>query len=219
MSIAFSRRAAILGAAAFPVIRIAKSQSRPKFIAISSANRDNGGVNACAKAVELMKAGGDTLDAVIQGVNIVELDPRDDSVGYGGLPNEDGVVELDASCVHGPSRRMGAVGALQNIKTPSKVAQRVMQDTDHMFLVGAGALKFARTEGFAEDNLLTESSRLKWLVWKRMLRDPDGHSNWGPGVDAPPSEQKKTLQGSIQQLKNEFPWASESLLAEAIHDA
>jgi N4-(beta-N-acetylglucosaminyl)-L-asparaginase len=215
----FSRRAAILGAAALPAIRIVQGQSRPKFIAVGSANRNNGGLNACTKAVDVMRAGGDTLDAVIQGVNIVELDPRDDSVGYGGLPNEDGIVELDASCVHGPSRRMGAVGALQNIKTPSKVAQRVMQDTDHMFLVGAGALKFARAEGFPEDNLLTESSRLKWLVWKRMLRDPDGHSNWGPGIDAPPSEQKKTLQGYIEQLKNEFPWASEGLLAEAIHDA
>ncbi len=151
-----TRRAAILGATALPAIQIVQSQPRPKFIAVSSANRNNGGLNACAKAVEVMKSGGDTLDAVIQGVNIVELDVRDDSVGYGGLPNEDGVVELDASCVHGPTRRMGAVGALQNIKTPSKVAQRVMLDTDHMFLVGAGALKFAKAEGFPEENLLTE---------------------------------------------------------------
>jgi N4-(beta-N-acetylglucosaminyl)-L-asparaginase len=105
MSITFSRRAAILGAAAFPMIRIVKAQTRPKFIAISSANRNNGGVNACAEAVEAMKAGGDTLDAVIAGVNIVELDPRDNRVGYGGLPNEVGIVELDASCIHGPSRR------------------------------------------------------------------------------------------------------------------
>ena len=215
----FSRRAAILGATALPMIRIVQAQARPKFIAVGSANRFDGGLNACTKAVEVMKAGGDTLDAVIQGVNIVELDPRDDSVGYGGLPNEDGVVELDASCVHGPTRRMGAVGALQNIKTPSKVAQRVMLDTDHMFLVGAGALKFARMEGFQEDNLLTESSRLKWLVWKRTMRDPDGHSNWGPGVDAPPADPKKKLQGSIELLRKEFPWASEALLAEAIHDA
>ncbi len=215
----FSRRAAILGATALPMIRIVKAQARPKFIAVGSANRFDGGLNACTKAVEVMKAGGDTLDAVIQGVNIVELDVRDDSVGFGGLPNEDGVVELDASCVHGPTRRMGAVGALQNIKTPSKVAQRVMLDTDHMFLVGAGALKFARMEGFEEANLLTESSRLKWLVWKRTMRDPDGHSNWGPGVDAPPVDAKKKLQGSIELLKKEFPWASEALLAEALHDA
>src|SRR5580692_1372293 len=106
--ITLSRRAAILGAAALPVLRIAQSQPRPKFIAIGSANINDGGINACSKAVEVMRGGGDTLDAVIAGVNIVELDPRDNSVGYGGLPNEDGVVELDASCVHGPSRRMGA---------------------------------------------------------------------------------------------------------------
>ena len=214
----FTRRAAILGATALPAIRAVQAQARPKFIAISSANRFSGGINACTKAVEAMKSGVDTLDAVIAGVNIVELDPRDDSVGYGGLPNEDGVVELDASCIHGPTRRMGAVGALQNIKTPSKVAQRVMLDTDHMFLVGAGALKFASAEGFIEENLLTESSRLKYLVWKRMLHDPNGHSNWGPGVDAPPAEQKKQ-QGLLRDLKREFPWAGEALLADAIRDA
>lgn len=131
----FSRRAAILGAAVFPMIRIVRGQSRPRAVVISSANRLNGGVNCCAKAMEIVKSGGDTLDAVIAGVNIVELDPRDTSVGYGGLPNEDGVVELDASCMHGPTRRGGAVGALQGIKTPSKVAKRVMEDTDHMMLV------------------------------------------------------------------------------------
>src|SRR6185312_14612105 len=89
--ITFSRRAALLSAAALPMIQTARSQPRSKFIAISSANINNGGVNACSKAVEVMKAGGDTLDAVIAGVNIVELDPRDSSVGYGGLPNEDGI--------------------------------------------------------------------------------------------------------------------------------
>jgi len=213
MSIAFSRRAAILGAAAFPMIRIVKAQSRPKFIAISSANRNNGGVNACAKAVEVMKAGGDTLDAVIAGVNIVELDPRDNSVGYGGLPNEDGIVELDASCVHGPSRRMGAVGAIRNIKTPSKVAQRVLLDTDHMFLVGEGALRFAKAEGFEEENLLTEESRIAWLAWKLSLRDKNGHTNWGPGLDAPPGEQKHAL---VEDLRRDFPHASEAVLAQAV---
>ena len=212
----FSRRAAILGAAALPMIRVAGAQSRPKLIAISSANRFDGGIHACGKAVEVMAAGGDTLDAVIAGVNIVELDPRDNSVGYGGLPNEDGVVELDASCVHGPTRRMGAVGALQNIKTPSRVARRVMEDTDHMFLVGAGALKFAKAEGFPEENLLTDESRLQWLVWKRSLRDRNGHSNWGPGLDAPPAPHKAA---QIEQLKKEFPWAADELLAEALENA
>jgi N4-(beta-N-acetylglucosaminyl)-L-asparaginase len=166
--------------------------------------------------MDMIKAGADTLDAVVAGVNIVELDPRDTSVGYGGLPNEDGVVQLDASVVHGPSRRMGSVGAIEGIKTPSKVAQRVMEDTDHMMLVGAGALKFAKAEGFQEENLLTEESRMQWLVWKRSLRDRDGHSNWGPGLDAP-AEQRKTA--ALEQLKREFPWASEELLLEAIENA
>ena len=137
MDLTFSRRAAILGAAAFPVIRVAGAQSRPKTMVISSANRNNGGVTL-RQSYGVIRAGGDTLDAVIAGVNIVELDPRDNSVGYGGLPNEDGVVELDASCVHGPTRRMGAVGALQGVRTPSRVARLVMEQTDHMMLVGAG---------------------------------------------------------------------------------
>src|SRR6266536_2681936 len=129
-----------LSAAAVPMIRVVKAQARPRNIVISSSN----GVPACAKAMSIIKAGGDTLDAVIAGVNIQELDPNDTSVGYGGLPNEDGIVELDASCIHGPTRRGGAVGALRNIKTPSKVAQKVLTDTDHMMLVGEGALRFAR---------------------------------------------------------------------------
>src|SRR4029077_12104117 len=99
----------------------------------------NGGINCCSKAMEIIAAGGDTLDAVIAGVNIVEMDPRDDSVGYGGLPNEDVVVELDASCMHGPSRRGGAVGALRGIKTPSKVAKARLGPTDQSCLECEGA--------------------------------------------------------------------------------
>lgn len=208
----FSRRAALLGAAAsLPVLR---AQAKPKLIAISSANRFDGGRNACAKAVDVMRSGGDTLDAVIAGVNIVELDPREDSVGYGGLPNEDGVVELDASCIHGPTRRMGSVAAIQNIKTPSKVAQRVLQDTDHMMLAGAGALKFARMEGFPEENLLTDQARLKWLAWKRGL-----HTFWGPGIDAPPTPGKDKLLGLKEDLRRDFPFATDALIDEAIRDA
>src|SRR5262252_8333732 len=114
-----SRRAVVLGTAVLPLAQQVKAQAGPKKIVISSANRNNGGVNCCAKAMDIIRGGGDTLDAVIAGVNIVELDPRDNSVGYGGLPNEDGVVELDASVIHGPTRRMGAVASLRNIKTPS----------------------------------------------------------------------------------------------------
>lgn len=220
VELTFSRRAAILGAAALPMIRRAAGQTGPRSIVISSANRNNGGINCCAKAMEIIKAGGDTLDAVVAGVNILELDPRDTSVGFGGLPNEDGVVELDASVIHGPSRRMGAVGALQNIKTPSKVAQRVMEDTAHLMLVGAGALKFAKAEGFPEDNLLTEESRLQWLVWKRSLRDCEGHGNWGP-PERQPSEHRPAHRknAQLQELRREFPWADEALLMEAMENA
>jgi len=214
--VSLSRRAVMLGAAALPAMRAVSASPGPAAVVISSANRFDGGINCCAKAMEMMKAGHDTLDAVVAGVNIVELDPRDTSVGYGGLPNEDGVVQLDASVVHGPTRRMGAVAALEGIKTPSKVAQRVMEDTDHMMLAGAGALKFAKAEGFQEENLLTEESRLEWLVWKRSLRDREGHNNWGPGLDAPPEQQKTAY---LKELKQEFPWASEELLVEAIENA
>src|SRR5437660_8773718 len=139
----FSRRAAMLGAAVLPAIRIVKGQARPRNIVISSGN----GVPACAKAMEVLQAGGDTLDAVIAGVNIQELDPNDTSVGYGGLPNEDGVVELDASCMHGPTRRCGAVAAIHGCRTPSKIAKLVMEQTDHVMLVGEGADKFAVAMG------------------------------------------------------------------------
>ena len=199
------------------MVRKAAAQARPGAVVISSANRNNGGVNCCAKAMEIVKGGGDTLDAVIAGVNIVELDPRDTSVGYGGLPNEEGVVELDASCMHGPSRRGGAVGALRNIKTPSKVARLVMEQTDHMMLVGEGALRFAKDMGFQEDNLLTEDSRIQWLTWKKSLRDGSGHTNWGPGLDAPPSEQRKGAV--LQEIREMFPHASDELLAEAWENA
>jgi N4-(beta-N-acetylglucosaminyl)-L-asparaginase len=212
-----SRRAVVLGAAAVPLAQKITAQGRPKILAISSANRNNGGINCCAKAVEVIKGGGDTLDAVIAGVNIVELDPRDTSVGYGGLPNEEGVVELDASCMHGPSRRGGAVGALRNIKTPSKVAKAVMEQTDHMFLVGEGALKFAKAVGFKEEDLLTEESRTQWLVWKKSLRDGSNHNHWGPGLNAPPQKKRGALD--LEQLKREFPNAGEDLLAEAIENA
>jgi N4-(beta-N-acetylglucosaminyl)-L-asparaginase len=120
-----------------------------------------------------MGRGADPLDAAIAGVNIQELDPEDDSVGLGGLPNEDGVVQLDASCMHGPTKRAGAVAALEDIATPSLVAKAVMDYTDHILLVGAGAKRFALQMGFKEQNLLTEKSRQEWLRWKARLNAGD----------------------------------------------
>jgi N4-(beta-N-acetylglucosaminyl)-L-asparaginase len=116
--------------------------------------------------MELILAGADALDAVVAGVNLVEDDPNDQSVGLGGLPNEEGIVELDASVMHGPTGRGGSVAALRNIRNPSKVAKLVMERTDHVLLVGEGALRFARAHGFQEENLLTEKSRQAWLKWK-----------------------------------------------------
>ncbi len=143
---------------------------RPVVIAAANGNRsrDAQGLTCVARAFAMITSGADVLDALIAGVNIVELDPEDTSVGYGGLPNADGVVQLDASCMHGPKKRAGAVGALEGVRTPSLVAKAVMENTDHHLLVGKGAQTFARNIGFKiEDDLNTEKSRQAWLEWKR----------------------------------------------------
>lgn len=131
-------------------------------VAISSANS----LAPVTRAVELMLKGTDTLDAAVEGVKIQELDPRDMSVGYAGLPNEEGVVQLDASCMHGPTKRAGAVAALEGIKTPSEVARLILKYTNHILLVGAGAKRFALSYGFKEEELLTPESRQRWLAWR-----------------------------------------------------
>jgi N4-(beta-N-acetylglucosaminyl)-L-asparaginase len=143
-----------------------------KPVVISSGNGNkfrNGGTQTCVeKAFQMITGGSDVLDALIAGVNIVELDPLDDSVGYGGLPNAEGTVSLDSCCMHGPKKRAGGVAEIEGVRTPSKVAQLVMNETDHHLLVGKGAQDFARGMGFKiEDDLNTENSRRKWLEWKR----------------------------------------------------
>lgn len=143
--------------------------SRGKMCVVSSGN----GLRATEKAMGLLEQGQDPLDAVIAGVNIVENDPEDRSVGYGGLPNEDGVVELDSSVMHGPTHNGGAVASLRNIKNPSRVAKLVMERTDHALLVGKGALRFAKAHGFKEENLLTDRAREFWLRRKEALSDRD----------------------------------------------
>lgn len=143
---------------------------RPAVVASSNGNQfKNGGDETCVqRAFRLMTSGADVLDACIAGVNIVELDPLDDSVGYGGLPNADGIVQLDSSCMHGPKKRAGAVASLEGVRTPSLVAKAVLETTDHHLLVGEGAQLFARNMGFKiEDDLNTEHSRKLWLEWKR----------------------------------------------------
>jgi N4-(beta-N-acetylglucosaminyl)-L-asparaginase len=149
-----------------------------KPVVVSSAN----GLRGVQKAFDLLLQGADTLDAVIEGVKIQELDPTDDSVGYGGLPNADGVVQLDASCMHGPTKRAGAVGALEGIKTPSEVAKLVLKYTNHIFLVGEGAKRFALQYGFKEEDLLTEHAREAWLHWRANLNPDDDY------LDVPEAE-------------------------------
>ena len=144
-------------------------RSRP--CVVSSAN----GIRGVKVAYDRIGKGDDTLDAILAGVNIQELDPNDQSVGLGGLPNEEGVVQLDASCMHGPTKRAGSVGCLEGIATPSLVAKAVMDYTDHIMLVGHDAKRFALAMGFKEQNLLTEKSRQDWLRWKANRK---GHDMW-----------------------------------------
>ena len=162
---------------------------------VSSAN----GIRGVKVAYDKIVAGTDTLDAILAGVNIQELDPNDQSVGLGGLPNEEGVVQLDASCMHGPTKRAGSVGCLEEIATPSLVAKAVMDYTDHIMLVGHDALRFAKAMGFQTQNLLTEKSKQDWLKWKANRK---GHDYWlndakrdawlrwnaGPGAAKPADE-------------------------------
>ncbi|HXI92834.1 MAG TPA: N(4)-(beta-N-acetylglucosaminyl)-L-asparaginase [Blastocatellia bacterium] len=186
----FFRTGAIagLGARLFgglsPVTFAQSKGSRP--LVISSAN----GLRATAKAMQMIREGKDTLDAVVAGVAIVEDDPKDMSVGYGGLPNEDGVVELDASVMHGPTKRAGAVASIQRIKNPAQVAKLVMERTDHVLLVGPGALRFALAHGFKDQELLTDEARIVWLRWKEHMSDDD---SWGPGLAAPPDPKQSRL--------------------------
>lgn len=153
-------------------------------VVISSSN----GERATAKAMALLQKGADPLDAVIAGVNIIESDPNDITVGLGGLPNERGVVQLDASVMHGPTHNAGAVGALEGIENPSKVAKLVMERTDHVLLVGKGAQEFARAHGFKVEDLLTDKARRIWLYWKETLSDKD---DWFP---PPASELNEELR-------------------------
>jgi N4-(beta-N-acetylglucosaminyl)-L-asparaginase len=167
-------------AASLSTLAIGAAPTKPvgqkKPIVVASGN----GLASVEKAMELIRIGHDPLDAAIEGVAIVEADPKDHSVGLGGLPNEDGVVELDAAVMHGPTHGGGSVASIRNIMHPAAVARLVMQRTRHCLLVGEGALRFARAHGFPEVNLLTDESRRIWLHWKETH---DAADDWLPPPD------------------------------------
>lgn len=180
----------------------AKNWPRP--VMISSANgygdKTPDGVRALQKGMEILKAGGDTLDAVVAAVTVVEDDPSDNSVGYGGLPNEEGEVELDSCLMHGPTRRAGAVAGVRKIKNVAQLAKMVMDRTNHVFLVGEGATRFAISQGVQPMDLLTEKSRTAWLAWKARSDE-----NWAPGLDSP---QWKNRVEAMLDTPEKKQWAS-----------
>ena len=148
------------------------------FTPVVVASENN--LEAVKKAYEIIQKGNDALDGVIAGVNIVEDDPNEHYVGLGGIPNENGIVQLDACCMHGPTHNAGGVAAIQNIRNPSKVARLVMERTDHVLIVGEGARKFAVRHGFKEENLLTDEARKIWLRWRENLSEED---DWYPPLE------------------------------------
>jgi N4-(beta-N-acetylglucosaminyl)-L-asparaginase len=183
-------------------------------VMISSAN----GLHALGRGMDVLQKGGDTLDAVIAAVTVVEDDPDDTSVGYGGLPNEDGETELDASVMHGPTRRAGSVASVRRIKNVALLAKTVMEKTNHVMIVGEGARRFAVDEGFTDMSLTTEKSRLAWLAWKASTS-----RNWRPGTDSPEwnekmatlfdTPQKQAWRPEIEQLVAHPPTGTINCLA------
>ncbi len=182
----------------FPAIKTSKTSSDPivKGAMIGSSRGEKWGEKVNAPGYRILSSGGKLLDAVEESATVTELDPEDSSVGYGGLPNEQGVVQLDASIMDGPTHNCGAVGALEGIKTPSRVARLVMERTDHIYLVGKDAQKFAVMHGFKVENLLTEKARIRWLRWKENMSDRD---DWLPPAEGAEWYEKR-LTGTINIL-------------------
>ncbi|HSR51160.1 MAG TPA: N(4)-(beta-N-acetylglucosaminyl)-L-asparaginase [Acidobacteriota bacterium] len=181
-------------AAAATVASAAKklqAQTEALPVVIASAN----GLKATQRAMALLREGKDTLEAVVSGVELVENDPDDRSVGYGGLPNEEGVVQLDASVMHGPTRGAAGVGAVENIRNPARLAKYVMERTDHVHLMGQGAKRFALMMGMEETNLLTDESREIWWKWKRSL---SGRDDWIDPQDRIPESMRSDQQAALR---------------------
>src|ERR1700756_3127822 len=186
---------AVIGGAALGLeaqtTKIQDSQRAKTYVAIGAAPKQNiiissaNGINGIDRGYQILSGGGDTLDAAIAVGKTQEDDPNDDSVGYGGLPNEDGVVELDSCCMHGPTRMAGSGWGVRQIQNVSLLAKAVMEHTGHVMLVGEGAQKFGFAMGFPRENLLTDRSRKIWLLWKETMSNQDW---WGPGLASPNSK-------------------------------
>ena len=140
--------------------------------AIITSHSNDTGQDAMRQAWEILSSDGSALDAVERGANVIEVDPEDTSVGYGGLPNEQGVVQLDASIMDGRTYNAGSVASIEGIKTPASIARLVMERTDHVMLVGPAALDFAKSFGYKEEDLLTDKARQIWLRWRERHSDP-----------------------------------------------
>ena len=195
--------ASFLGSlAGLPLVKRGKAPGyigcRSKVVAISSKN----GLKAVERAYQAMTKGTRPVDAAVHGVEVVEADPNDMSVGYGGLPNAEGIVELDSCVMDGPTQLAGAVGALRGIMHPAQVALKVMRRTDHVLLVGEGALRFAKMHGFTEENLLTDRARKRWLRWREGLSRRDdwvepGENELGDSADKQKGKETPRPTGTI----------------------
>jgi N4-(beta-N-acetylglucosaminyl)-L-asparaginase len=200
---------AINGGAAVAAVAAVEPKQSMRAAALPIIVSAGNGFPHIGAGYQALRAGEDTLEAALRVVRGPEDDPNDDSVGLGGLPNEEGVVELDASCMHGPTRRAGAVGGVRNIRNVSLLAREVMQHTGHVMLVGEGAERFAVARGFQRENLLTEDSRKVWLLWK------ESHADWwGPGLADP--DWKHRLRQHLEQAALELDIAPERRVA-AVH--
>ena len=167
--------ALLSGKMAFPAIRTSKTARGPKGkgAMIVCSRGEEWGPKVTKPGFDILAQNGKLMDAVEKSANVTELDPADMSVGYGGIPNEECVVQLDASVMYGPTHNCGSVASLEGIKTPCSVARLVMERTDHIMLVGPGAQRFALMHGFQIENLLTERARKVWLRWKENLSEKD----------------------------------------------
>ncbi len=191
-----------IAAMSFPFFKspVYANSSKGKLPMILCSRGENWGKLVNQPGWDILSQGGSILDAIEKSANVTELDPRDSSVGYGGTPNANGVVELDASIMYGPTHNCGSVASLRHIKTPSSVARLVMERTDHMMLVGKGALEFALMHGFKKENLLTERARLAWLKWKENLSDRDDY--FPPEDGNYKAEKRKTGTINVLAINN-----------------